>query len=115
MDKLPLIGLSILLKEIQLIHQQFVTNQFSNAVQKERKRIEGVVEEEELEQILRRRPTINIGIFGSIQHMLPIQKPTISQEFVKQIRTSFRVIKLSKPDMNYLFKSYLFMENFTLP
>lgn len=25
------------------------------------------------------------------------------------------MIKLDRPDMNYLFKSYLYMENFTLP
>ena len=47
--------------------------------------------------------------------MLPIRKPQICDELHKQIRTSFRVITLSKPDMNYLFKSYLFMEKFTLP
>ena len=35
MDRLPLIGLSILLKEIQLIHQQFVVGQYSRVVDDE--------------------------------------------------------------------------------
>ena len=37
MDRLPLIGLSILLKEIQLIHQQFVVSRFANAVEKDKR------------------------------------------------------------------------------
>ena len=31
------------------------------------------------------------------------------------MRTSFRVINLAKPNMTYMYKSYLFMERFTLP
>ena len=34
MDRLPLVGLSILLKEIQLIHQQYVVSNFQSAVEK---------------------------------------------------------------------------------
>ena len=34
---------------------------------------------------------------------------------MKQARTSFRVLGLTKPDMKFIFRSYLFMENFTLP
>ena len=115
MDRLPLIGLSILLKEIQLIHQQFVVSQFRAAVEKEEKKVAGIVEEEDLNQILKKRPVINVGIFGSIQHTLRAQKPEICTELLQQVRTSFRVISLEKPDMKYLFKSYLSMENFALP
>ena len=35
MDKLPLVSLSILLKEIQLIHQQFIVSNFKNALIKD--------------------------------------------------------------------------------
>ena len=65
--------------------------------------------------MLNRKPTINIGIFGSIQHTLALRKPVICDELMKQVRTSFRTINLAKPDMKYLFKSYLSMESFTLP
>lgn len=47
--------------------------------------------------------------------MLPIQKPQICDQLLKQARTSFRVLGLTKPDMKFIFQSYLFMENFTLP
>lgn len=115
MDRLPLIGLSILLKEIQLIHQQFVVSRFANAVEKDKRAQAGIPEDGDLEEALSRKPIINIGIFGSIQHVLPIKKPEFCDELLKQVRTSFRVIHLCKPDMNYLFKSYLFMEKFQIP
>ena len=76
---------------------------------------EGINNEEELQQVLKRKPVVNVGIFGSIQHILPIKKPKICEELLKQVRTSFRVIKLCKPDMNYLFHSFLKAENYTLP
>lgn len=115
MDRLPLIGLSILLKEIQLIHQQFVVSRFASAVEKDQRAKAGIQEDDDLEEALSRKPIINIGIFGSIQHVLPIKKPEFCDELLKQVRTSFRVIHLSKPDMSYLFKSYLFMEKFQIP
>ena len=34
MDRLPLVGLSILLKEIQLIHQQYIVSNFQSALEK---------------------------------------------------------------------------------
>ena len=48
MDRLPLIGLSILLKEIQLIHQQYAANQFRNACEKEANKHIQLTDEEEL-------------------------------------------------------------------
>ena len=115
MDRLPLIGLSILLKEIQLIHQQFAATQFKDAVHKEANKHIQMTDEEELQEILRRKPVINVGIFGSIQHTLAIKKPHICEELIKQVRTSFRTVKLQKPDLKYLFTTFLSMENFTLP
>ena len=65
--------------------------------------------------MLKRKPIVSIGIFGSVGHLLALRKPAICQELLKQVRTSFRVIALSKPEPGYLFESYLSMENFTLP
>lgn len=65
--------------------------------------------------ILKRKPVINIGIFGSISHMFPIQHPKVCSELMTQVRTAFRTIKLVSPDLNYLYQTYLSMENFTLP
>ena len=74
-----------------------------------------MAEEEELAAALNRKPVINIGIFGSIQHMLPLRNPTVCAELMQQVRTAFRTIQLVAPDLNYLYSTYLVMENFTLP
>ena len=75
----------------------------------------GDEEEEDLQNVLRKKPIVSVGIFGSVGHLLALKKPAICQELLKQVRTSFRVIALSKPEPGYLFESYLYMENFTLP
>ena len=49
MDRLPLIGLSILLKEIQLIHQQFVVGQYNKVQYDEYNKKEGNYDEEDLQ------------------------------------------------------------------
>jgi len=41
-----------------------------------------MAEEEELAAALNRKPVINIGIFGSIQHMLPLRNPTVCAELM---------------------------------
>ena len=64
-------------------------------------------EGDDLQNILRKKPVVNIGIFGSVGHLLAIRKPAICDELLKQVRTSFRVISLSKPEPGYLFESYL--------
>ena len=62
-----------------------------------------------------KHPKIHIGIFGSIQYTMPIQDPVIHKEFCEQIRTSFRILNLSKPDLIYVFRSMLFVEKYSLP
>ena len=62
MDHLPLVGLSILLKEIQLIHQQYIVSNFQSALEKNMtaKQDQNGIDFDDSS------PKINIGIFGSI-------------------------------------------------
>ena len=62
-----------------------------------------ITEEEDFTNILRNKPVINVGIFGSLQHTLAVKKPKICEELLRQVRTSFRTVSLQKPDLNYLF------------
>ena len=62
LDRLPLVGLSILLKEIQLIHEQQIVTNFEQAVEKN-------MMSKETQQMLdfeEKPPRVHIGIFASI-------------------------------------------------
>lgn len=73
--------------------------QFKKAVNDTHNKTLGITDEMDLQEVLKQKPTINIGIFGSIQHTLAMRQPVICGELMKQVRTSFRTINLAKPDM----------------
>ena len=46
---------------------------------------------------------------------MPIQHSEIHSEFCEQVKTSFRVLYLAKPDLLHIFKQMKFVENYALP
>lgn len=58
---------------------------------------------------------VDFGIFGSISSSLAIRHPDVADSFIEQIKSTFRIIRLFKPDLDFAFKGYLFIENFSDP
>ena len=58
---------------------------------------------------------MDIGIFGSISHVLPFRHPGETKQFKEQVGSAFRVLSLYKPDLEFAFNAYLFVENFECP
>jgi len=56
----------------------------------------------------------NIGIFGSISHTLRAKQPVRCSQFIDQVRASFRVLTLCKPDLEAVFSTALFIDNYNM-
>ena len=115
MDRLPLVSLSILLKEIQIIHQNQVVTNFKNAIIKEQ--LAGTLEADslEFEEFKTRERQVNIGIFASFTYNNRLKDKKLYEDLHKQFQMAFRVISLQKPRHYQIFKAFLFTEKFTLP
>ena len=58
---------------------------------------------------------VDFGVFGSISSSLAIRHPDVAGSFIEQIKSTFRIITVFKPDLDFAFKGYLFIENFSDP